>query len=280
VPNFAADIGLGILAFHHLTKRAPKVVVVNLMRHIEPPTVDAKANPMAGDFENEFAHRRRIGVELRQGRQPPPARVIGRLRPLRRIGLQRPIVHGEPIDVGAVAAVFENVMKLPKSSTRVIEYPIEHDAHVAVVRFVDEFAKRDIAPQQRVDTHVIVGVIAMVGGRRKDGGEVQGRDAQLFEIVELVDHAIQIAPLKSIVRGWAAPLLKLEPRQVLGARTTRKTIGKNLIKHRVLDPVGRMHRHFGRRRSKLVVVVFAHDDRSRIETVMQLVNRTPTATQH
>ena len=64
-------------------------------------------------------------------------------------------------------------MEGPEATTGMIEDAIEDDPHAAVVRLIQELSQGGIAPEQGVDLVVIIGVVAVVGGRGKNGGQVQ-----------------------------------------------------------------------------------------------------------
>ena len=72
----------------------------------------------------------------------------------------------------------------------------------ALVGLVDEPAKRVVAAEHRVDFLVVVRVVAMVRGRLEDRREVDRVDAQVGQVVELLDHADEVASLVSV--AWSA----------------------------------------------------------------------------
>ena len=47
-------------------------VFADLLRNVEAPPVDTEARPVLDRAEDHRAHRRRVEVQLRQGRQVPP----------------------------------------------------------------------------------------------------------------------------------------------------------------------------------------------------------------
>ena len=82
--------------------------------------------------------------------------------------------------------------------------------------------------QHGVDLLVVVRVIAVVGRRLEDRGEIHGVDAQIGEIIEVLDHADQVAPLIAVISRRRAPLVQmlgLGHRQA-NARTGRERSGR------------------------------------------------------
>jgi len=79
-----------------------------------------------------------------------------------------------------------------------------------------------------------VRVITMIRGGLKDWIQVDGSDAQLNEIIQMLDDAEQIAALESKCGGWRIPRFKVV--RLFHAITFGKPIRKNLIKDGILDP--------------------------------------------
>ncbi len=65
-PDLAANVRLGVLLLHNLAEGAPKIVVINLMRHIKSPAIHPKPNPVLRHLKQILADGRVLGVELRQ----------------------------------------------------------------------------------------------------------------------------------------------------------------------------------------------------------------------
>ena len=117
MPDFAHEIRLAVDALHPAAKLAPELVVVDLFRHIQAPTVDAELYPVRGDVPEELAHGGGVGVELGQSGNVPPRLIAERVETalalpqgtLRdRIGISREVsvtiqafgIEVEPIHVG------------------------------------------------------------------------------------------------------------------------------------------------------------------------------------
>ncbi len=83
-----------------------------------------------------------------------------------------------------------------------------------------------VAAEKRVDVVIVVRVITMIGSRSKDRVEVQRRDSQILQVIEILGDPIQIAAFETVMRGRRVPRFKTDIRQTVAAC---KTIGKNLI---------------------------------------------------
>ena len=79
MPDLAHDVRLGISALHTAAELAPELVVVDLLRHIQPPTIAAKIDPVLGHIPDEFTHGGRMRVEFGQCRQIPPRLITDRI---------------------------------------------------------------------------------------------------------------------------------------------------------------------------------------------------------
>ena len=93
-----------------------------------------------------------------------------------------------------------------------------------------------VAAEHRVDLLVVVRVVAMVRRRLEDRREVDGVDAQVLQVIEVLDDADQVAPLVAVIGRRSAPLvqvLRLGDRQA-----PREAVGKDLVEDRVANPIG------------------------------------------
>ena len=92
------------------------------------------------------------------------------------------------------------------------------------MRLVEQPAEGGVAAEHRVDLLVVVGVVAVVRGRLEDRREVDGVDAEVDQVVELLDDADQVAPLIAVVGRGGAPVVEVAG---LGDRQARaKRSGK------------------------------------------------------
>ena len=71
-------------------------------------------------------------------------------------------------------------MKGPKATAGMIEDAVEDDPHAPVVGRIQQLAQGGVAPEQGVNLIVIIGVVAVVGGRGEDRGQVQRGDAEVL----------------------------------------------------------------------------------------------------
>jgi hypothetical protein len=88
-----------------------------------------------------------------------------------------------------------------------VEDAVEDDPHAAGVGLVEQLSERGVAAEQRIDHLVVVGVIAVVRGRREDRVEVERGDPQLGEFVEVLRDAQQVAALEAKRRRRGIPRL-------------------------------------------------------------------------
>jgi hypothetical protein len=157
------------------------------------------------------------------------------------IRVERPVVDHEPVGVRGGRAVFEHVVEGPEAAARVVEDAVENNADVAGVGGVEELAQGVVAAEQGIDLVVVVRVVAVVGRGGKDGVQVEGRDAQVVQIVEIVDDAVEVAALKSLFLGGSAPWLEINLLLVRDLPAPGKAVGKDLVEDGVLCPVGGIH---------------------------------------
>ena len=239
VPDLADDVRVGVAGADPAAELAPEVVVLDLAGHVQPPAVDAEVDPAPGDPEEELAHRGRLDVELRQGRQAPPGVIARGL--LGVVGVQREARDVEPVEVGRVLAVLEDVVELEEPPAGVVEHAVEHHPHAPRVAGVQELAQCGVAAEHRVDLLVVVRVVAVVAGGLEDRREVDRVDAEVLQIVELLDHADEVAALVAVRRRRVAP--GVQARGLGDGQAAGEAVGEDLVEDGVADPVGR--RHFG-----------------------------------
>jgi len=160
-PDLADDVRLRVGGLDPSPELPPELVVVDLLRHVQPPAVRAEAHPVLRHTPDKLAHGGRPGVELGQGGQVPPGRVIGLADA---VGFDREVVEGEPVQVGGMLPALQGHVELEEAATGVVEHAVNHDADAARVGGVQQGAERLIPAQQRIDMTVIMGVVAVVGG--------------------------------------------------------------------------------------------------------------------
>jgi hypothetical protein len=74
-PDLGHDVGLGVERLHAAPELAPEVVVLDLVRHVQSPAVDAEPDPVLRDTHEVLADLGVVHVQLRQGREVPPGLV-------------------------------------------------------------------------------------------------------------------------------------------------------------------------------------------------------------
>ncbi len=235
-PDLADDVRLGVDGADPAAELAPEVVVVNLVGDIEPPAVDAELHPLAADVPEELADLVRIRIELRQGGQAPPGLVIGRL--VRVVGEERELLDVEPVEIGRIRAVLQDVVELEEAAAGVVEDAVEHDANPSRVRLVDHPPQRGVAAQHRVDFLVVVGVIAMIRRRLEDRREIHGAHAQVDQVIQVLHDADQVAALISVIGRRRTPFVEVA--RLRNGHAPGEPVGEDLVEDRVADPVGRL----------------------------------------
>ena len=250
LPDLADEVGVGPHGATALAERRPERRVVDLGRHVKPPAVDAESQPVLTDRQQVLAHVVVARVQLRQRGQAPP-RLVAEPGPARRVA--RRIWQGvapsgenlrvemEPVAVRRRGTVLEDVVERPEAPPRVVEDAIEDDPHAPLVGDVEQLAKGTVPAQQRIDMEVVVRVVAMVRRRLEDRREIDRRDTELVEVVEVLDHAQQVAALEAMVGRWCVP--RLERPRLRHARTRGEPVGEDLVEDGIADPVRRLDRH-------------------------------------
>ena len=243
VPDLTHDVCVRIPLFDGLAEGAPERDVVDLLWHIQPPAVDAKIDPVSCHVQEILADAFVLDVELGQGGDSPPGVVVGRVFGVMLIGTQRPAMHGEPIQIGRVAAAFQDMMEGPEAAAGMVEDPIQDDMHISGMGSLQQGAERGVAAQQGIHLHVVEGVIAMVGRCREDRVQIERIDTQRLEIVQLLDNAVQIAALEALLLGRGTPRLEGNARHWRPLLPTGEAIREDLIENGILYPVRGMKGH-------------------------------------
>ena len=107
----------------------------------------------------------------------------------------------------------------------VVEHAVEDDLHAARARPVDEVLEVLHRPEVRIDRAVVGGVVAVVRLRREDRVEVDRRDAEALQVVELARDAREVA---AHVVAAARALDRRAPRRrvaVEAPRAVRRRVG-------------------------------------------------------
>ena len=126
VPDLAHNVGIRIHRLHAAAEFLPKAIVVNFIRNIEAPAVNAALHPILAYREKVFAHIGAVRIEFRERRKVPPAFVIG----LVGIGVQRPALHMEPVHIRRMLAQFHEAIELKESTGAMVEHAIQNHAQL------------------------------------------------------------------------------------------------------------------------------------------------------
>src|SRR4026209_2016704 len=132
-------------------------------------------------------------------------------------------------------------MELPEPAAGVVEDPIERDPQPAAVGDVQQFAQRVVAAEEGVDMEVVVGVIAMVGGRLEDRRQVDRGDPKALQVIEFLEDAQEVAALDPVVGRRGVP--RLEWTGLRHARASGESIREDLVEDCVPDPGRRIDAH-------------------------------------
>ena len=160
--------------------------------------------------------------------------LAARVHDQRSTGREPLLVEVEPGSEGGRCPGLGDVVEAPEATAAVIEDAIEHHAHVARVRLVEQLAKCLVATQQRVDRVVVVGVIAVIGGRGENGREIQRRHAQVAQLVEVLGDTQQVATLVAVNGRWRLP--GLHGTRLGHPVAGREPVREDLVEDRVAGP--------------------------------------------
>ena len=189
--------------------------------------------PVLGDVIDELPNVGIVGVELRELAVVPPAGIVRRALSVE--GIERVVDDVEPVHVGRLRSVLHDVIELQKTPAGVVEDTVENNADATNVGSLQHLTKGSVTAEEGIHAVVIVGVIAVVGGGGEDGVEVEGIDAQRFQVVEVLLDPEQIPPLEAAHRRWCVPRL-----EIIGLRhpfTKSEAIRKDLIEDGVFNPI-------------------------------------------
>ena len=262
-PDLAHDVRLGVHRAAAAPELLPERLVADLGGHVEAPAVDPEAQPVLGHLHDVGADLGVVGVELGQGRQAPPGpvpqvpeglvaalvfrdaderlvrgiqRVRGpRVGPERTVALEGGPGEVEPVAVRGAGAVLQDVVERPEPAPRVVEHPVEHDAHPARVRRVQQLAQGVVAAQERVDLQVVERVVAVVGGRLEDRGEVDRRDTEVREVREPLRDAQEVSALEPVVGRRRVP--GLQRARLPDPQGRGEPVREDLVEDRVANPL-------------------------------------------
>ena len=230
-PCFAQQDAVGLARAHRrgegFQKRGRQLV-----RHIQPPAVDAEfLQPVPANGEEIVTRIRVRKVQLRHPFVMPDAVVI---LPLRVDGIA---VDEEPAAIRRRFAVFHNVLKFVPPVAAVVEHAVEEDAHPARVDTVDQPPQIVLRAEDRVDLEIIGRVVLVVRRCAEDGRQIQTCRAERLDVVELLRNARQIAAHEILPRRCRAP--SFCARRGAGGISVLEPLREDLIIHLPASPRGR-----------------------------------------
>jgi len=147
-------------------------------------------------------------------------------------------MHPEPVHVGRGGAAFQDVVELEEAPAGVVEDPIQHNADAAAVRLVQQAAQGGIPAEDGIDLQVVVGMVAVVGGGLEDRRKVNGIDAQVLQVIQLFQHADQVAALESVAGGRGVPGFQVGWLGDLRIPGGCKPVREDLVKNSMMNPFG------------------------------------------
>ena len=112
VPDFTDNIRFRVNRLDAAAEFLPEAIVINFVRNIEAPAVNAALHPVLAHREKVIANIGIVGIELWERRVTPPAIVIG----LARIRVERPAMHMEPVHIRGILAQLHQAVELEKSA--------------------------------------------------------------------------------------------------------------------------------------------------------------------
>ena len=140
----------------------------------------------------------------------------------------------EPIHVGRLILVFQDVVKGKKTSTAVVKNAVQNYLHFIAVRDIQKGQEFHFGPQFWVNLEIIHRVIAMVGGREKDRVQIDRIDPQIKQVIHAVNDPLNIPAMKTLVGRFGVP--GYNGFWVVCRMTVGKPVRKDLIKNAILHP--------------------------------------------
>src|SRR3972149_5755781 len=99
----------------------------------------------------------------------------------------------KPIPIRGGVFVLGKIVKGEEAAPAMIEYAVEDDSNPRRVPPLEQTVKRWEIAQLGIDLEIIARLVAMIRGGIEDRVEVDGVDSEIEQVVELLDHAFEIA---------------------------------------------------------------------------------------
>ena len=128
----------------------------------------------------------------------------------------------------------QHILELPEIEAAVVEYAVQHNADSPPVGLLHQLHQGGLVPKMGVNAGVVDGVVLMVGSGLENGGQVNGVRPQLCQVVQLLNHTLQIAAQKVGAGRRRSPgLCSFRGK---GGVPVPKALGENLVESRAAHP--------------------------------------------
>ena len=207
-------VGLVVEIRQRLTGLAAGIVgeariLARAVNDIDAKAVDAAVEPEAQHVMHGRDHLRVAPVEVRLlGQKQVQVVLLGVFVPgPGAAGTQRgaPVVRLIAPDVPVALGVVPRAARLDEPGVLVggvVGHKVQQHANAAGMRFGDQPVDIDQRAEQRVDIAVVTDVVAGIGHRRaKDRRQPQGVDAQLLQVIEMAQHAVEVTDAVAVAVG-------------------------------------------------------------------------------
>ena len=250
LPHLANDNSLpSRRALNGGTQKVEKIIR-KFVRHVQSPAADSLSYIGLGNAiraRQKATARLRLRVEFGQNFNAPP-RLIGMRERIKAI----PVIIWRLLRlIGSHAVVFIVTVEVTAVIARVVKNAVKDQAHTVSLCFLNQMIQRRIAAEHFVHFHVIACVILMIGIGFEDRTEVQCRDTEGSQIIQLFGNTPQVSAKKLVIGNRSSRIrgklfdstvpIVIYDRIVTGAYrslSTEKTIHKNVIHGAAGKPCG------------------------------------------
>ncbi len=138
----------------------------------------------------------------------------------------------------------------------VVDHCIQNDLHAALVQVAGQLGELCIAAEVGIDLEVVLGIVLVVARRIEDGVEVERRDPERLQIVQLGIYPRQVPAVKltgaeslfvtadrltpPLADHRLASVLVFMMLHAQGRIAVAKAVGKDLVEHLILHPGWRL----------------------------------------
>ena len=166
-------------------------IVRQFIRHVQPPAGSSGPQPVPHHGilspDDEIPVIRRIFPDGRQRPDPPPRVIVcgPRMKAV-------PMIIGGVGTLGSAGIRIEAVgVEIAALGAGVVEYAVQNHPDTAALRLLTEMVKIVLRAKHGVNGTVIGSVVAVVGGRFKNGVQIQHCDAEIRQIVQFGEDTLQ-----------------------------------------------------------------------------------------